>query len=307
MPRKSAIRRPDLYQEITDRIITQLEEGTVPWVQPWDSSKGSAIAGTIDLPRNPTTGAAYSGVNVLLLWDAAQRNGYPTQRWATYLQAQNAGGQVRRGEASTQIVKAGSFTPKEERERARAENREAGTIPFLKSHRVFNVAQIDGLPENEKDVPPPSLETVDQRVKAILDNLGARLLIGTANACYVPVADTIQLPAPAAYDDEVNWHRTALHETGHASGAPHRLNRDLTGRPGDALYAAEELVAEMTAAFVCASYGIVPTVRHADYIGSWLKILKDDKRCVVRAASAASKAADFLKALVPGDDTLQEP
>ena len=110
------------------------------------------------------------------------------------------------------------------------------------------------------------------------------------------------MPRPEAYFAPINWHRTALHELGHWSGHPSRLGRDLSGNFGSALYAKEELVAEMTSAFVCASLGIVPTVRHADYIGSWLDVLREDNRAFVRAASQASKAADFLLGFLPSDD-----
>lgn len=99
----------------------------------------------------------------------------------------------------------------------------------------------------------------------------------------------------------INWHRTALHELGHASGAPHRLNRDLSGSFGSKKYAFEELIAEINAAFCCASLGIVPTVRHADYIAAWLEVLRDDNRAIVRAASQASKAADYNLSFLPKD------
>ena len=302
--RSSASRppRPDIYQTVTDRIIAELEAGTVPWVRPWDPSKGCAVAGSVDLPVNPTTGAAYSGVNILLLWLAAAENGWPTQRWMTYRQAQAIGAQVRRGEASTQIVKAGTFTPKGEREAARAEDRDPAAVPFLKSHRVFNVAQIDGLADDMgATLPPPGLSEVDARVRAILDGLGVRLVVGTARACYIPATDAIQLPSPDAFHDPIDWNRTALHEGGHATGAKHRLNRDLSGWFGGEDYAKEELVAELTAAFSCARLGIRPTVRHADYIGAWLAKLRDDKRCVVQAASAASKATDYLFSFLEAD------
>ena len=107
------------------------------------------------------------------------------------------------------------------------------------------------------------------------------------------------MPRPDAYFEPINWHRTALHELGHWTGHPSRLARDLSGAFGSDLYASEELVAEMTSAFVCASLGIVPTVRHADYLGSWLEVLREDDRAIVRAASAASKAADYLLAFRP--------
>ncbi len=115
------------------------------------------------------------------------------------------------------------------------------------------------------------------------------------------------MPPPQAYFEPVNWHRTALHELGHWSGAAHRLARDMSGGFGSASYAKEELVAEMTAAFLCANLGIVPTVRHADYIGSWLEVLRDDDRAIIRAASAASKAADYLLAFQVGEDEPEAP
>ena len=296
--------QPDIYQTVTARIIAELEAGTVPWVRPWDPSKTCAVAGSVDLPVNPTTGNAYSGINILLLWLSAAENGWLTQRWMTYRQAQAVGAQVRRGEASTQIVKAGTFTPKGEREAAWNEDRDPNAVPFLKSHRVFNVAQIDGLPDGlETTLPAPDLSDVDERVRTILDGLGVGLVVGTARACYIPATDVIQLPSPNAFHDPVDWNRIALHEGGHATGARHRLDRDLSGWFGGEDYAKEELVAELTAAFSCARLGIRPTVRHADYIGAWRAKLRDDKRCIVQAASAASKATDYLFAhLADGGD-----
>jgi antirestriction protein ArdC len=110
----------------------------------------------------------------------------------------------------------------------------------------------------------------------------------------MPSLDYVQVPPPQAYFEPINWHRTALHELGHASGHHSRLNRDLTGSFGSKKYAFEEMIAEINAAFCCAALGIVPTVRHADYIGSWLEVLREDNRAIVRAASQASKAADWL-------------
>ena len=112
----------------------------------------------------------------------------------------------------------------------------------------------------------------------------------------------VQVPPPQAYFEPINWHRTALHELGHATGNATRLGRDFSGSFGTKKYAFEELVAEMNAAFCCATLGIVPTVRHADYIGSWLEVLREDNRAIVRAASQASKAADWLLAHLPDKD-----
>jgi antirestriction protein ArdC len=138
------------------------------------------------------------------------------------------------------------------------------------------------------------------QAEALIAASGADFRIGGERAFYSPSHDFIQVPRPDSYFEPVNWHRTALHELGHWCGHPSRLARDLSGGFGSALYAKEELVAEITSAFVCASLGIVPTVRHADYIGSWLEVLREDNRAIVRAASAASKAADYLLAFLPG-------
>ena len=123
--------------------------------------------------------------------------------------------------------------------------------------------------------------------------------IGGERAFYDPRHDFVQVPPPQAYFEPINWYRTALHEIGHASGHPSRLNRDLTGSFGSKKYAFEELIAEISAAYLCASLSITPSVRHADYIASWLDVLREDNRAIVRAASAASKAADYILAFQP--------
>jgi antirestriction protein ArdC len=148
---------------------------------------------------------------------------------------------------------------------------------------------------------------IEPAVGALIKATGIDFRIGGSRAFYAPAQDYVQVPPPQAYFEPINWHRTALHELGHASGAPHRLNRDLSGSFGSKKYAFEELVAEMNAAFCCASLGIVPTVRHADYIGSWLAVLREDNRAIVRAASQASKAADFLLGFLPSDDERRAP
>ena len=136
---------------------------------------------------------------------------------------------------------------------------------------------------------------------------GADLRLGGDKAYYAVEADYIQVPRLEAYFAPINWHRTTLHELGHWSGAAHRLARDLSGGFGSAKYAREELVAEMCAAFACATLGITPTVRHADCIGSWLDVLREDNRAIVRAASAVSKAAVYLLAYRPGQCDAVQP
>ena len=289
--------RTSLYQEITDKIIAELEAGRLPWVQPWGSS---AVQAPLAMPRNAATERRYSGINVLILWGAVVQHGFPGQSWLTFRQALSLGGNVRKGERGTSVVFADRFIPENERARAREQGDEPNTIPFLKRFTVFNVAQCEGLPADLVTVPPPVPDgLILPEVEALIRASGADLRIGGDKAFYAPTHDYIQVPRPDTYFEPNNWHRTALHELGHWSGAPARLGRDLSGTYGSKSYAREELVAEMTAAFTCATLGITPTVRHADYIGSWLEVLREDDRAIVRASSAASKAAEFLLTFRP--------
>ena len=298
-PAHSASGRTGLYDEITGKIIAELEAGRLPWVQPWGTAAAKA---SLALPKNAATGRAYSGVNVLILWGAVIEHGFPCQTWLTFRQALSLGGNVRKGERGTTVVYADRFVPDDEKRRARETGEEAQTIPFLKRFTVFNSAQCENLPEDVA-VAAPALDPglIEPKVEALIAATGIDFRIGGNRAFYAPAPDYVQVPPPQAYFEPINWHRTALHECAHAAGAPHRLNRDLSGAFGTKKYAFEELVAEISAAFCCAALGIVPTVRHADYIGSWLEVLHEDNRAIVRAASQASKAADYLLGFLPDD------
>ena len=289
--------RSSIYDDITSRIIAELEAGRLPWVQPWGTASAKV---PLALPRNAATERPYSGINILILWGAVVQQGYPTQAWLTFRQALALGGNVRKGERGTTVVYADRFTPEDEKRRARETGEAPGQIPFLKRFTVFNAAQCEGLPEEIAVVaPPPPPGMIEPQVEALIRATGIDFRIGGDRAFYVPAMDYVQVPPPQAYFEPINWHRTALHELGHATGHASRLGRDFSGSFGTKAYAFEELVAEMNAAFCCASLGIVPTVRHADYIGSWLEVLREDNRAIVRAASQASKAADWLLAHLP--------
>ena len=289
--------RANLYDEITDKIIAELEAGRVPWVQPWGTAAAKA---QLSLPKNASTDRSYSGVNILLLWGSTIEHGFTGQSWLTFRQALSLGGHVRKGERGTTVVYADRFVPSDEKRRAAESGDEAQAIPFLKRFTVFNTDQCDGLPDEiATAAPPPPPGLIEPTVEALIKATGITFHIGGDRAFYVPAGDYVQVPPPQAYFEPINWHRTALHECGHATGHRSRLNRDLGGAFGTKRYAFEELVAELSAAFTCASLGIVPTVRHSDYIGSWLEVLREDNRAVVRAASAASKAADFLLGFLP--------
>jgi antirestriction protein ArdC len=297
--------RGSLYEEITVRIIADLERGTVPWVQPWGSG-----AAPLGLPRNAVTAKTYSGINVLILWGRLFEAGYASQNWLTYRQARSLGGSVRQGEKGVAVCYADTFIPKAEQKRADQDGGEPEKIPFLRRYTVFNVAQCDGLPAHclGPCLGPsePRLECqIVPEAEALAKATLADIRIGGARAFYQPDVDVIQIPPQPAFFDQINYYRTLFHELGHWTGHKSRLTRDLSGGLGSKAYAREELIAEIATAFVCASLSIVPTVRHADYLGGWLKLLREDNRAIFRAASQASKAADtilaFRKSPVSGE------
>lgn len=297
-------RHANLYDEVTQRIIADLETDRIPWVQPWratvpanpDASAGVAPA----LPRNALTGRAYSGINILTLWGALIERSFASQHWLTFKQALEAGGCVRKGERGTTIVYADRFVPRDRGEATIPPTSDstaidARTVPFLKRFTVFNIAQCDGLPPDFARAPAPLPE---REIVPVAERLIAAsevdFRIGGNRAFYVPSQDFIAVPPQPAFHDQINYYRTCLHELTHATGHPSRLGRKLVTAFGTKDYAREELVAEMGSAFLCAALGIVPTVRHADYIAAWLDLLRADNRAIFRAASAASKAADWL-------------
>ena len=291
--------RTSLYDDITDKIIAELEAGRVPWVQPWGTPEAKA---PLAMPRNAATGRQYSGINILILWGAVIEHGYAGQSWLTYLQAKSLGGKVRKGEHGTVIVYTDRFIPDDERERAREAGEEPHAIPFLKRFTVFNTAQCENLPEDVTvAAPPPPPGQIEPTVEALIKATGIDFRISGNKAFYVPALDYVVVPPPAAFFEPINWHRTALHELSHASGHHSRLARDLGGCFGSKKYFIEECVAELSSAFCCAALGIKPTVRHADYIGAWIDTMREDNRGIFRAASQASKAADWLLSFLPAD------
>ena len=296
---KDAKPRSNIYEEVTAKIISELEAGRFPWAQPWAArgalSSNDAATIAAGLPKNASTGRAYSGINILLLWGAAIECGFSDLVWLTFKQAKALGGSVRRGERGSMVVYADKFIPKDEQQRVEKEGGDASVVPFLKRYTVFNAAQCAGLPEDltAGAKPLPECETIP-RAENLIKATGADFRIGGDKAFYVPSKDFICVPPQPAFFEQINYYRTCFHEVGHWTGHASRLNREFKGRYGSHAYAREELVAELASAFVCASLSINPTVRHADYLGSWLEVLKEDNRAIFNAASLASKAADYI-------------
>jgi antirestriction protein ArdC len=292
--------RRDLYQQVTSKIIEDMERGVRPWLKPWSASNVGAAP---ILPRRHN-GIPYQGVNIFLLWGEAMARGYTATIWMTFRQALEFGAHVRKGETGTLVVFADRLTRTEDGDNGERVHR---SVPYLKSYTVFNVEQIDGLPA--KYLPEPSAPTaVDMRhaqAEGFIAATRAIIRFGGDRAFYAPAFDVIQLPPVQAFRDAESYYSTVLHELTHWTGHPSRCARKLNGqRFGSESYAFEELVAELGSAFLCAELGIAPEVRddHAAYLANWLAVLKQDKRAIFAAASQAQHAADYLRGLQPALD-----
>ena len=298
METNTTTNRPDVYSRITDKIIADLEQGVRPWMKPWNAEHA---AGKITRPLRHN-GIPYKGINVIMLWAAATAKGYACPIWLTFKQALELGGNVRKGETGELVVYANSITKTEIDDKGEETERE---IPFLKGYTVFNVEQCDGLPAHFYAKAEAPALTPAQRIDAadrFFAATGADIRHGGTRAFYAEGPDYVQMPPFETFTDAESYAGTLAHELTHWTKHDRRLARDL-GRVkwGDEGYAREELVAELGSAFLCADLGITPEVRedHAAYIGSWLQVLKNDKRFIVQAASQAQRAADYLHSLQP--------
>jgi antirestriction protein ArdC len=275
----------DIYDEVTKKIIADLEKGAVPWVKPWKGGNGGIM------PINAATRTGYSGINILILWATREERGYPTPEWMTFKQSCERGGRVRKGEKGTAVVFAKPLTFNEGEDDERK-------IFMHKVFYVFNVAQIDGLSKEDVN------ETIilDDAASTFIAKIGADIRIGGDVAAFIPSQDFIKMPPVSAFKDVESYYATNFHELGHWSGHETRLKRELTTRFGTEAYAAEELVAELTSAFLCAELGVQGELRHAGYLDHWLKLLRSDPKAIFTASSKASQAAHYLRSFSSTDD-----
>jgi len=285
--------RQDIYSRITGQIIAALEQGVKPWTQPWNAAHA---AGPVSRPLRHN-GQPYAGINVLTLWASAMERHYAAPIWMTFKQALELGGHVRKGEKGSPVVYANTIQ-RTETDEATGDDVDV-TIPYMKGYTVFNVEQIEGLPAHYYAL-RNNASNPDERIahaEAFFAATGADIRHGGASAFYVPSQDFIQMPPFETFRDAQGYYATLAHECTHWTRHESRLDRDF-GRKhfGDEGYAREELVAELGAAFLCADLELKLEDRadHAAYIGSWLKVLKDDKRAIFSAAAHAQRATDYL-------------
>jgi len=279
----------NIAEEITGRILEDLEKGVTPWEKPWKAGRG------LPLPMNASTQKHYRGINVFVLWDEQQRRGFSSPAWVTFNQAKALGGAVKRSEKGTGVVFYKRLAKTNSLNLDDQVMLEEQTFWVLRTYTVFNLDQVEGL-----DHLKPKVETVKpfaaiERAERLLKDSGAKILHSVIDrAFYEPIRDQITLPLKESFTSPEKYYETALHEICHWSGAKHRLDREFGKWFGDQAYAFEELVAEMGAAFLCVSCGIPYDTQHASYIGGWMKILKDNKRAIFTAAAKAQAAMDFV-------------
>ncbi len=282
--------RRDIYQEVTDKIIDLLDQGTVPWQNPIRRGSGDGW------PKNINSGKNYRGINVFLLGVRAWEAGYSSDYWVTFKQAKERGGQVKKGEKSSLVI----FWKQLDKEDP--ESGEEIKIPVLRHYNVFNVEQCEGIeipdaPEEMVTDPFVPLERAEAIVNGFPDP--PKINYEGRRACYRPSIDEVFIPEPEQFEDQESFYNTLLHECSHATGHSKRLNRGLDTNLapfGSPDYSKEELIAEMSAAFLCAAAGIsLPTIEQsAAYIDNWRKRLKGDKKLVIQAAAAAQKSSDWI-------------
>ncbi|MCS0397893.1 zincin-like metallopeptidase domain-containing protein [Vibrio diabolicus] len=298
--KRTTANQNDVYTRITNRIIVDLEKGVKSWTKPWNAAN---TEGRIVLPKRHN-GEAYQGINILSLWASSMDQGFTSPIWMTFRQAKELGGHVIKGEKGSLVVYANTLQRTEENESGEEVELQ---IPYMKGYTVFNVEQIEGLADEYYDKPEPAGEAVERIAHAdkFFDTTRASILHGGDRAYYAISPDYIKLPHIEAFRDAESYYATLAHEMTHWTRHESRLDRDLGRKKwGDEGYAQEELVAELGAAFLCADLGLTLEDRedHAAYIGSWLQVLKDDKRAIFRAAAHAQRAVNYLHSLQEGKE-----
>lgn len=269
----------DIYKEVTDRIMAQLENGVIPWQKPWIAC-GKAVS--------HVTGHSYSLLNQMLL-------GKPGE-YLTFAQCQKEGGKIRKGEKS-QMVVFWKFIEQEDEE-----THEKKQVPFLRYYNVFHIDQCEGLAA-KYDKPLPNTanadEAAERMIAAYVQQSGVRIVNQEGDrAFYRPSSDTVVLPLLAQFAETAEYYSTAFHELTHSTGHASRLNRlDKTAFFGSEAYSKEELIAEIGASALVNHAGLetASSFRNsAAYIQNWLKVLSDDKRFIVSAAGKAEKAVNLI-------------
>jgi len=268
-----------IYQQVTDKIIAELEAGTIPsWVKNWSGDAGSDC--------NVITKKTYSGINTIILG----MSGFKSPYWGTYKQWLSIGAKINKDQFSNyqSIV---FYAPVKTAKKQDSEEKQQ-VYKLMRYFRVYNADQVSGF--EAPALPVPKVFNNIACIEALTVKSGVKLQFGGDRAYYSPSDDYVAMPHKTQFNNEASYYATLLHELSHWSGHKSRLDRDLSGRFGNEAYAAEELIAELSAAFLCARYSITGELRHSSYIASWLRVLKNDNKAIFKAAALAQKSADYL-------------
>ena len=286
--------KTSIYETVTNRIVKQLEAGRIPWRKTWASG----------LPKSLTTGREYRGINILLLGAAT----YSSRYWVTYRQALHLGGHVRKGEKATPVVYWKWRTDDDLRKLRERTGKEsfAPCVPFVSA--VFNLDQVGNVPRPADDVPmlPNAPLAIAEQVYDVMPDKPVIEHSTAHQPAYVPSLDRVLLPHLSQFEGAAEYYAALFHELTHSSGHARRLNR-FNETQGDRIekYSFEELVAEFGAAFLCGFAGIQNPETESlqvGYIQGWMQALKNDSRMAVRAASAAQRAADYIRGKIVSED-----
>ena len=279
----------NIAEEITNRILEDLEKGVTPWEKPWKQGRG------LPLPVNAATKKHYRGINVFVLWDKAQQKGFSSSSWMTFNQAKGLKGNVRKGEKGTDVVFYKRLAKTKKLNLSDEVMVEEQAFWVLRTYTVFNLDQVEGLDHlKTKPEAVEPFQAIEEADGLLVDSEAEIRHEAIDRAFYNSKGDFITLPLRESFKSREAYYATALHELTHWTGHSTRLKREFGKRFGDQAYAFEELVAEMGAAFLCVSCGIPYDTQHASYIGDWMKILKDHKRAIFTAAAKAQAAMDFV-------------
>lgn len=286
----------DVYTKVFSRVLEQMEQGVAPWVRPW--------TGESTTPYNAVTGRHYTGGNVLILWAEGMLRGFKSNGWVTFKQALEAGCVVRKGEQGTPVFFFSTATAKRGTAETKAEGEEetGSRYFFARTFTVFNVEQLGELDAGNLETlkarhNAAATSTPIERIEAceeMVQRSGAEIQHGWAFANYQPDRDLIRMPDADRFTDREAYYGTLFHELIHWTGHETRLKRQIANRFATPDYAFEELVAELGAAFVAGRFGIETVDQSAAYLQSWAKACREHPDLLPKAASLASKAADYL-------------
>jgi len=285
------MKKSDVYKTVTNNILTAMENGVIPWKKPFKTSFSP-------IPINFSTGKVYRGINVFLLYLACMQFGYPKNAWLTFRQAKQMGGYVKKGQSSETILfwKSTLFN---EKNIIQEESELIKKVYIARTYNVFNIDQCDGIDENSEILTTiPTIGSCEE-VYAHYPEVKPEVNLGL-KAMYIPTLDQIRIPGIQDFHSTSDYYATLFHELVHSTGHTSRLDREGISEAKHSnkiRYSKEELIAEMGASFLCAFTGIENhdlTNNSAAYLQSWLQVFKQDKTMVVKSASQAQKAVDFI-------------